>query len=175
MGELRMIVNHDKIDYNGPLNVQKLLLLIENFLWERGYDKQQEKDFEQNTDKGKFIEWQYKPWKKITDYIRYMVKVRVLGYDLVKVDTVVDGKKTKVESGRVIIVIDGFMEYDYDNRWDLNPVMELIRGIYDHFIYHVYTERWEHRLTNDINTMHNAIEQYLNMHRRYTVISRKAP
>ena len=175
MGELRMVVNHLKIDYNGPLDVHKLLALIENFLWERGYDKQQEKDFEQNTDKGRFIEWQYKPWKKITDYIRYMVKIRVLGYDLARIDTHVDGKKAKVDSGRIIVIIDGYMEYDYDNKWDLNPLMELIRGVYDHFIYHTYTERWEGRLTNDINSLHDAIEKFLNMHRNYAVISKKAP
>ena len=54
MGHIKIIVDHDKIDYSGPLNVTELLKLIEGFIWERGFDKRQDKDFEQNTDKGKF-------------------------------------------------------------------------------------------------------------------------
>src|SRR3989338_4481848 len=175
MGHIKIIVDHDKIDYSGPLNVTELLKLIEGFIWERGFDKRQDKDFEQNTDKGKFVEWQISPWKWISDYTRFIIKVRVIGYDIVKADAVQDKKKVKVDSGRVIIVIDGFVESDLQSKWEQNHFMHLIRAVYDNFIHKVYTERFEQIIIHDINHLHSQIEKFLNMYRHYEVISAKGP
>lgn len=175
MGHVKIIVDHDKIDYSGPLNVNHLLRMIENFIWERGFDKNQEKDFEQNTERGKFIEWQIAPWKWVSDYTRYIIRVRVLGYDIVKTDAVNNNKKTKVDAGRMLIVIDGFVEYDLQSRWEQNPLLHFLRAIYDNFIFKAYTERFEHMLVNDINHLHNHIEKFLNLYRHYSVISKQGP
>jgi len=175
MGHVKIIVDHDKIDYSGPLNVNHLLRMMENFIWERGFDKNQEKDFEQNTEKGKFIEWQIAPWKWVSDYTRYIIRVRILGYDIVKIDAVNNGKKTKVDTGRIIIVIDGFVEYDLQSRWEQNPLLHFLRAIYDNFIFKAYTERFEHMLVNDINHLHDHIEKFLNLYKHYAVISKQGP
>ena len=174
MGHLKIVVDHEKIDYSGPCNVNDLLKMIENFIFYMGYDKKQEKDFEINTHNGKFIEWQYSPWKKITDYVRYIIKIRILGYDIVKTDMMLESKKTKVENCRLIIVIDGFIEYDYEDKWGGLPMLQLLRTIYDYFVFKVYTERFEHRLVNDINHLTDNIEKFLNLYRHYTIISRPA-
>jgi len=175
MGHLKIIVDHEKIDYSGPLDVNDLFRMIDNFVFEKGFDKRQDKDFEQNTEKGKFVEWQISPWKKITDYIRYIIKVRILGYDLVKIDAKQNGKKTKIDYGRIIIVIDGFMEHDYDNYWDDKPFLFFLRTVYDYFVFKAYTERFEQRLVHDINNLHDNIEKLFNLYRHYTVISRQGP
>ena len=174
MSHLKIVVDHEKIDYSGPVNVSDLLRMIENFVFERGFDKKQDKDFEQNTINGKSLEWQISPWKKITDYVRYIIKVRVLGYDILKADSVVDGKKTKIDNGRLIIVIDGFMEYDYDSRWDERPFLLFLRTFYDYFVFKAYTERFEQRLVHDVNHLHDNIEKFFNLYRHYTVISKPA-
>lgn len=175
MGHVKIIVDHDKIDYSGPLQLNSLLRMIENFVWERGFDKKQDKDFEQNTSNGKFIEWQITPWKWISDYTRYMIKVRVLGYDLVKTHVVVDGKKAKIDNGRVIIVMDGLIEYDLQSKWEGHPVLHFLRTLYDNFVFKSYTERFEHMLVHDVNHLHDQIESFLNTSRHYSVISKVAP
>src|SRR3989344_4548672 len=174
MGHLKIVVDHEKIDYSGPFSGNDLFRMIDNFVFERGFDKKQDKDFEQNTQNGKFIEWQISPWKKITDYVRYIIKIRILGYDIVKAETVVDGKKKKVENGRLIIVIDGFIEYDYDSYWDDRPILFFLRTIYDKFVFKAYTERFEHRLGHHINTLHHHLEQFFNLYKHYSVISKPA-
>jgi len=174
MGNVKIIVDHDKMDYSGPLDVTELFKTVENFIFYMGYDKRQDKDFEQNTQNGKFVEWQISPWKWISDYARYIIKVRVIGYDILKTDVVSDGKKKKVDSGRVVIVIDGFVDYDLQNRWQDNPVLYFISQMYDKFIHKVYTERFEHMLVHDVNRLHDEIEKFLNIYRHYSVISHPA-
>ena len=173
MGHLKIVVDHEKIEYSGPFDANDLFRMIDNFVFERGFDKRQDKDFEQNTANGKFLEWQVTPWKKITDYIKYIIKVRVLGYEIVKVDAVTDKKKSKVDKGRLIIVIDGFMEYDYDNYWDDKPFLFFLRTVYDYFVFKAYTERFEQRLVHDINHLEQNIEKFLNIYGHYSIRSRK--
>src|SRR3989344_6939099 len=172
MGHLKIVVDHEKIDYSGPLDVNGLLRMIENFLWEKGFDKRQDKDFEENTPNGKFIEWQYSPWKKITDYVRYWMKIRILGYDFVKTDVKVEGKKKKLDNGRLLIIVDSFIEYDYDNYWDDRPFLFFLRTIYDYFVFKSYTEKFEHTLVNDTHHLVGEVEKFLNMNRKHLVISR---
>ena len=172
MGHIKIIVDHDKIDYSGPVKVTDLLNMIEGFVWENGFDVRKDKDFEQNTQNGKFIEWQIAPWKRITDYVRYMVKVRVLGYNILKTDLLMQGKKKKVDTGKIIIIIDGLIEYDYESKWEDNPFLFAIRTAYDYFINKVYTENFEQKLAHDINHLHDHIEKFFNMYRHYSVISR---
>lgn len=175
MGHIKIIVDHDKIDYSGPFSLNDLFRTIENFIWERGFDKRQDKDFEQNTRNGKSVEWQVSSWKIISDYSRHIMKVRVLGYEILKTDVVNNGKKAKVDSGRVIIIIDGFIEYDVESRWQDHPILYFLSQLYDKFIFKAYTERFEQRLVHDINHLHSHIEKFLNLSRNYTVISRKGP
>ena len=171
MGHLKMVVDHVKIDYSGPFSINELVRLIEHFLWERGFDKQHEKDFEINTQSGKNIEWQISPWKKITDYMQYIIKIRVLGHDIMKTDLMVDGRKTKVDNGKVSVVIDGFVQYDYDNYWDDRPFLYFIRVIYDYFVFKAYSENFEQRLVHDANHLYDQIEKFFNMYRHFSVIS----
>lgn len=174
MGHLKLVVDHQKIDYSGPFQATNLFRTIEAFLFERGFDKKQDKDFEQNLPNGRFIEWQISPWKKVSDYIRYIIKVRVLCYDLVKRESAVGKKKVKFDTGRVIIVIDGFMELDSDNRWESRPMLFFIRTMFDYFINKVYTERFEQVLIHDINHLNEEIEKFFNIYRSYKSISRRS-
>ena len=174
MGNVKIVVDHEKIDYKGPLNCSDLFKHITNFVMERGFDIRTDKDFEHHTESGTQLEWQISPWKIITgsEYARHMIKVRVLGQDLTKIDIMKDNKKTKVDNGGIIIVIDGFLETDIDARWDQKPLFVLLRTIYDNFIYKIYTERFEHRLVHDINQLSNSIKQFLNVYKNFTTISK---
>ncbi|MBU89961.1 hypothetical protein CMO94_00345, partial [Candidatus Woesearchaeota archaeon] len=109
MSELKVVVDHLRLNYTGPFDANSLFKRINAFLNERGFDLQIEKEFEQNTKTGKHMEWQIKPWKRITDYTRYLPKIRILVYDYNKVNAIVDKKKVKVGNGRVVIYIDGYL------------------------------------------------------------------
>ena len=172
MSDVKIVVDHLKLDYKGPFEFNALCRLINAFTKERGFDSRYDKDFEINTKTGKHIEWQISPWKKITDYIRYMVKVRILIDDMVKVEVIKDKKKVKVDNGRLIMFIDGFIEFDYFHKWDQHPFFMFLRSLYDRFIYKAYTERFEQRLVYDIHHLHDRTEKFLNVYRHYRVVTK---
>ena len=175
MSELRLVVDHLRLNYTGPFDANALLKNINVFLFERGWDSKVEKEFEQNVQTGKQMEIQIKCWKRITDYVRYWPKVRILVYDYHKVDAVVENKKVKVGNGRAIIYIDGYMELDEHNRWEGIPFFQFLRTIYNNFLYKVYTERFEQRLSYDMHHLYHTIEQFFNTYKHYKVVSKIPP
>ena len=62
MSEIRIVVDHLRLNYNGPFDANGLFKHITAFLKERGWDLKTEKEFENNTSRGKHIEWQINCW-----------------------------------------------------------------------------------------------------------------
>jgi hypothetical protein len=175
MGHMKIVVDNDKIVYSGPFDANGLFRMISQHLFERGFDMRQDKDFEINSPKGKGIEWQISPWKRISDYIRYFFRIRIVISDMAKTDVTIGRKKKKVERGKVIIAINAFIEFDYDSYWEERPLLHFIRTIYDYFVFRPHSEKFEQVLVHDANILHTEIEKFLNMYKSYKTISRQAP
>ena len=172
MSEVTIVVDHLKLDYSGPFDANALFKHINAFLFERGFDLKVEKEFEQNTKTGKQMEWLIMPWKRISDYTRHHIKVRILVSDYNKVDAVIDKKKVKIGNGRIVMYLDGYIEYDQEDRWESLPFFQFLRTIYNKFIFKVYTERFEQRLSHDVHHLHHTVEQFLNVYNHYKVVSK---
>lgn len=172
MSDLRIIVDHLKLEYSGLMDVKELFRLISSFCREREYQKKEDKNHEHNKPEGKYIEYEISPWKKVSDYYRYVIKIRMLFQQLNKVEIVKDKKKVQIDKGKVIIYLDGYIEHDYSNRWDDRPLFLFIRTMYDKFIYKMYTEKFEQMLVHEVQDLYNELEKFLNISRSYTVISK---
>ncbi|MBW2989332.1 hypothetical protein KY358_03370, partial [Candidatus Woesearchaeota archaeon] len=151
MSDTRIIVDHWKLDYDGLMDVKELFKLINNWSQERHIQKKEDKCHEQNLPEGKFIEYEISHWKKISDYTRYIYKIRILFQRLKKVEVRKEKKKVKMDQGHILIYFDGFIEHDYEHRWDERPMFLFFRTLMDKFIYRAYTERFEHRLVHEMH------------------------
>ena len=172
MSEVRIIVDHMKLEYSGVFNLNEFFRMVEAWLFERGFEKRTDRNEELVTPTGKFVEWEIRPWKKISDYQRFFIKLRALMYDLKKVSVVKDKKKIELTQGRVLLYFDGYLEHDYEHRWDEAPLLFFFRSLYDKFVYKAYTERFEQRLTFDVHQLYDMTEKFFNMYRYYTPIRR---
>ncbi len=175
MVDVRIVVDHLKLEYKGIFDTPNFFRLVDAFYFERGMEKRDNKMYEYKTPKGKFIEWENYTWKKFTsEYIRAMIKMRVLMFELKPVDVMNedDNTKAKLMHGKVIIFIDGLIENDFEHRWDENPFFIFLRTMYEKFFYKVYTERFEQRLTHDCHQLYDMMEKFFNMYSHYRVVSK---
>ena len=78
MSDVRIIVDHLKLDYKGLLDVKGLFKLINRWFMERQFQKKEDKNHEQNLPEGKFIEYEISNWKKVSGEIKYIYKIRML-------------------------------------------------------------------------------------------------
>src|SRR3989339_194366 len=164
MSEIKIIVDHLRMDFKGMFNANDLFRAIDSWLFEKGFEKRTNKNFEYDTASGKFMEWESYPWKKVTDYYRQMMKIRILIYDMVKKDVVHEGKKERLDHGRVIIYLDGYLELDYEHRWDGNAFLQAVPTPVDKWLYLPYTERCERPVTTAWLLLNHHAEGLLNPH-----------
>jgi len=172
MADVRIIVDHLKLDFKGIFDSKGLFKMIGDWFNNRGIQKREPKNFEQDLPDGKYIEYEIAYWKKVTDYNRFIYKIRALFFGLKKVDVMHEKKKMRLSQGRVLIYFDAYIEHDYENRWERLPFLIFLRTIFDKFVYKAYTERFERRISFDAHDLYNEVEKFLNMYRHYRPVAK---
>ncbi len=171
-GEVNQIVDRLTLEYRGVFSSRELFRMFTKWYKESPYEKGGDYISEQNTSHGKCIEYTYMPWIKPNDYIRNFMRIRILIYDMKKVDIMVDGIKEKMDEGRILIFIDGFLEYDYDARWGGKPMLQLMRTFYIKFMYKYYSKFFEGGMINDCHALYELFERFFNMYKTYRPIKK---
>ncbi len=165
MAERRIIVDNLKISYNGFFKATELYQLIDNFLREKGYDKREIRNQEHVTREGKYVELEIEPWKKITDYANTKIRVEIKMFNLTESVVSRDGKKEKLNKGKLHIRFDAYLETDYEHRWESRPVYLFIRTIFDKYIYASYTHQFEGEVAENTQELYDVVKGFLNLYR----------
>jgi hypothetical protein len=165
MAEREVVVDKLRLSYEGLFKVTDLYQLIDRWLREKGYDKREKRMAESVTKNGKFIEWEIEPWKKITDYASIIIKLRIILTDIKEVDVEIDKNKVKMNQGKTDFVFDGYLETDYENRWESKPLFFFLRALFDKYIFKPYTVGFQSNAIDDVNDLHTRIKSFLNLYR----------
>ena len=129
MAERRVIVEKDRISYEGLFSMKEVLSIINEWMSDKVYNPLDKKHNESVKADGRTVEIEMSPYKKVTDYAKNVVWIRLIGSELKDVVIDVDGKKKRLNQGKLQIVFDGYLETDYEKRWETKPVFYLLRMI----------------------------------------------
>ncbi len=165
MSEVRIIVDGLSLNYEGLFNVKDFYMMIDRFFWEKGYDKREINNLEKVEPEGKYIELELQPYKKLSDYAKIIIRIFIRMFDIKEVEIEVDGKKVKVNQGRLEILLDGFLETDYEGRWESKPSFVFIRTVFDKFIFKTYVGKHEGLLESEVNQLKTQMKSFLNLYR----------
>jgi len=165
MTERRLVVDHLKLSYEGLFNVQELYLLIDRWVREKGFDKREVRNQEHVKPTGKYIELELQPWKKITDYARHVIKINLVLLHIKDVIVEQEGKRYKMQSGKINITLDGYLDTDYEDRWEQKPFYFFLRTIFDKFVYRTYSADFENLLIENVTQLQQALKSFLNLYR----------
>ena len=153
------------ISFSGLFSAKDLYSIIDTWLMDNRYDKREIRNSELVRQEGKYIEIELLPWRKITDYAKYEIKVRVMIKNMTHVEVEKDGKKVKMDKGDVTVILDGYLTTDYENVWEAKPVYYFLRTLFDKYIYKLYTNRFEAGLKSDVFHLNRQIKGLLNVGR----------
>ena len=174
MAERNQVVDKMRLDYEGLFSVEELYKLVDTWFREKGYDKRERKNTEKIAADSKYIELWLEPWKKITDYAKNVISLRIQISDLKEVEVEKDGIKVKLNQGKIHMVFDSFFETDYEGRWEVKPMFYFIRTLYDKYFFKPYTTGYQNNVMDDTNHLHATIKSFLNLY-RYTERAFTAP
>lgn len=168
MGDKQKIIAK-KFSYEGLFNYKDLFRIIDVWHRDKFYDKWEKRSEEYaNPDGTKNLEFEFTPWKKYTDYHKGIIKIEGWVLNMKEVEINVKGKKIKVNSGRIDIKFTGYMVMDYEEKWDINMPLYFLRDLWDRYVVHHISNKYEKMLVDHINDLHNTLQSHLNMHQYRT-------
>jgi len=146
------------IDYDGLYN------LIISWFKDNLYDFIEEKHELKPTQGGKEIKLQWAADKKVTSYLKYVIKIYMILIDVNKVEIVEQGVKKKRVKARVEIKIKAHAELDYQARWEKTKFQKMLRDLYHKYVikYYIMFDVWL-TLYNKIEGLSTKIKKFLNM------------
>ena len=165
MSEKKLVVDNLNFTYNGVFSVTELYKELTNWLYERGYDLFEKKNAENITPTGRNIEFEFRPYKKITNYAKNEIRIKIFMHDIKVIEVEKDKIKRKLNEGEVEIILDGHVETDYENRWENKPFFYFFRSLIDKFVYRIYTDKFETMVANDVYNIQTRIKTFLNLYR----------
>jgi len=165
MPEREVVVDKLRLTYEGLFSVAELYNMIDEWFRWKGYDKRENKNIEIVKPEGKYIEIELEPWKKVTDYAKNVIKIKIQMFDIKEVEVEKDKTKLKLNQGRVHFVFDGYLETDYESRWEGKPIFYFIRTIFDKYFYRPFTAGFERGVKEDVMHLHSQVKAFLNLYK----------
>jgi len=111
------------------------------------------------------LEFEIEPWKKVTDYAKYVIKIRVQLSEIKEVEVEKDNTKLKLNQGKVHFLFDAFLETDYEARWEGKPIFYFVRTLFDKYFYSPFTSGFKGGLKEDVAHLMGQIKAFLNLYR----------
>ncbi|MBN2421431.1 hypothetical protein JXB27_04095 [Candidatus Woesearchaeota archaeon] len=165
MPERKLLVSDLTLEYEGLFDCADLFRLIDDWFKQNGYDKNEIKHIEKVREKGKFIDYEIAPFKKVSDYAQYDIDVRVLVNNMTNADVTKNKQKLQLNKGKVTIIFNALLVTDVSERWESKPFFFFLRVLFDKFIHKRYIEQYDKGLMTDVQNLHTELKGYLNLSR----------
>ena len=135
MSVRREMPNIQMIKYRGIFDYPGLLRVVYDWGLKQGFEMHEKKSKHKVPDaRGAEQEHTLLGWRKVDAYVKFWFQVDTRAEYLKDVDVIIDGKKKRLTQGKIRIRFTGYVELDYNNRFETSPFMEGLRDFYHKFI-----------------------------------------
>ncbi|VVB81372.1 Uncharacterised protein [uncultured archaeon] len=165
MAERLIVVDKERLDYEGLFETKGLFDVMKQWATDKGYWLIEKKHGETTKPEGKVIDFDLEPFKKFTDYAKSIIKIRMQFTDIKDAVVERDGKKVKLQEGKMIMIVDGILETDYEHRWESKPVFYVLRTIFEKYLYTPFISGFERGVKEDVMALKNNVKAFLNLTR----------
>ncbi len=135
MSEKNLIINNREIEYHGVFKASDIFNTINKALEARGFGKREKRSEEVVTDEGRKTYIELRPGKIKTNYMAFMIKIKIRLDNVTDVVKETDGVKKKCEQGDVSIAFDSWLMSDYETRWGQKVLVYFMKGFINKYIY----------------------------------------
>lgn len=165
MVEKKLVVDNLRLGYNGILNINDFFNKVEDWARDNGFERELKKNFEHVFPEGKKVEWIIELWKQPVDYARIVIRLRALFDNLKEIELKRHGTIALMNQADVFIIFDGYLETDFEGRWEQKPTFFFLRAIFDKYIYKLHTEKFNVDVIQQTYDLHRKIRAFFNLYR----------
>lgn len=164
MVEKKQVLYDLRTAYNGPFIAEDFYAEIDNWINEKGYEKEPKKKMEHVTKNGKKIELVVEAHRKLDDLHHGIVVLRALLDNVKEIAIKKDGKKIRINSGDVLINIDGWIQsHIHGSFFQVKPIYYFTRALIDKFIYKFWSDKWDGAVASDCHDLFKRVRAFFNV------------
>jgi len=133
------------------------------FTWlnDENYIVMEDKYSEKIKPNGKELEIIWTAKKKVSDYFRFILKIRWFIIGLKDVEVEKNGNKVKMNKGDFEITVKGVLERDYEHSWEQNQFYKSLRKMYNRFIVRGRIDQYEEKLYGEADDFLAEVKAFL--------------
>lgn len=148
--------------YHGNFDLNSLLSKTKKWLEDANLDFDEPKYKHKMTDTGAEIELEWECTRKVNYYVKEYVNVYMKLWDVKDVEVTVDGKKTAIQNGRVLIDVKGKVELDWQKRFGGSAFLQELQDILHKYILNkTIGGKWVDRLYEKVYNFNRYIRKLL--------------
>lgn len=148
-------ITSTKIKHVGVFNLKEVYNFFYTWLSDYEYYIEEKKYAEKiKGEEGKDIEIEWTAMRKVTDYFKFILKIRWAIRGVIPV-----GKG--LSKGDLEITTTGFLERDYDNKWESSSFSKFLRSMYDRYIIRQRIHDYEDRVFIEVDESVAQLKSFL--------------
>jgi hypothetical protein len=153
------------IKYRGLFDMQELMKRINDWLVDDFYTVWEDTYKHKVPDpRGAWEEITFKSWKRITEYVKYWIRIEFRTWDQKEVEVVREGVKKQAVQARIEIILRPTVEFDWQNRFKGNRFMQGLQDFYHKYIIKRDMQDYhEDALYYRTYKLHRDIKEFLDM------------
>mgnify|MGYP003968060341 FL=1 len=166
MAEKNLLINNRTVTYKGIFKVDELFNTINQLIEERGYRKNEKKTEEKVTPTGRRTYVELRPLKVKTNYVKFMLKIKITLSNITESIKEVQGVKKKFEQGDIEVIFDAWSITDYASRWGMKPLAFFFKAFINKFIYTLPLETgFTGELVSDTDYISEQLRAFFNLYK----------
>ena len=162
MAEKEQVIK-EKVEHSGYFDFKGFYSFAHSWLKEENYDIEEEKYAETISGNSKSINFEWKATKTLSDYFKHELKMRFEVRDLTDVEVEVDGKKKKMNKGKIGVEVKGNLIRDPQSKWDITPWYRFLRDVYNKYIIASRVQSSGDKVVGDVIKFKEELKAYLEL------------
>jgi len=158
-------ITNSRAKFSGIFDFGDYYRLLYDVFRSMGYDVEEQKYTNKSKPDGDEVEIEWNCYKKVDDYSLFRIYAKTLIIGLQKVKVVVEGVQTTKNQGDCELELKCFIQTDYENRWETNPLMKFMKGMYDVYFYRSTFDSWKEKVASEMHTVENEMKAFFQMQR----------
>ncbi|MDK2908248.1 MAG: hypothetical protein PWQ87_706 [Candidatus Woesearchaeota archaeon] len=165
MAELKVVAPAQTIEYSGLFIADELYHVIDSWLKENNYTKEEKKASEKVHEDSKDVLVKCEAVKPLNETTNYVLKIDLVVRNMIALQIEDKGNLKRFNKGDVSITLEGVKVADKTGKWEIKPFYFFLRTAFHKFILKDEEERMDSIFKRDYSALKNEILNYLNMHK----------
>ena len=162
----KFILIKETLEHTGIYGFSEMYEYLYRWFKEELYGVIEEKYNEKVSGTTRDITVEWKCTKGLSDYFKVEISVKMEAGGISDVEVEVDGKKKKMNKGRLRIEFKGTMIRDPDSKWDASPFYRFLRDVYNKYVIPGRVESQEDKVKDDVRDVKEYIKSFLELQGR---------